>query len=163
MGDSCIVVTGIAPYVCGGGSFPNLNVKLLRGCPDRCSSLFSHVLMTTQQKLALQKQEELYLLSEACRCDTSRQPPSWFWILLVWDWRLHNEIFSSLAVQEVSCWRERLENRPWEMFWSSPRFILCLWWKWLFCRHNFLPCLLERRWHNARCLWRRTLCTPGLE
>lgn len=34
---------------------------------------------------------------------------SWFWILLVCDWTLHNKIFSSLAEQEVSCRLKWLE------------------------------------------------------
>lgn len=78
---------------------------------------------------------------------------SWFWILLVCDWTLHNKIFSPLAEQEVSCRLKWLQPNPAECFGRpSAVHLVFVWWKPLFCRHRFLLCLPERRWHYARCL-----------
>lgn len=62
-----------------------------------------------QQKLGLLKRERLICFARLAVVTHHVSLLSWFWILLVCDWTLHNKIFSSLAEQEVSCRLKWLE------------------------------------------------------
>lgn len=80
-----------------------------------------------------------------------RQTLESFWILLVCDWTLHNQIYFSSADQETACRLFRVRNIPGRLLFSSKNHFIQSIQLNIGCFLLFL-CLLKQDWHWAKCL-----------